>query len=85
MSTRNLVEINLPLHAGADLPEPGKPVLTINGMAVEDVTRVEIRCGVDEITHVTVTFAADIKGKVDAFTEAAKVSLDAPRVEKVRL
>ena len=64
----NRVEINLPFSGPGDLPDPKKPVVSIDGVPLEGVTAISITAGVDEITTVSIDFYAEVFGVVVPFT-----------------
>jgi hypothetical protein len=70
MATNHVV-LNLPAHRGGNLPNPGQPLLTIDGVPIKDIIGVSVQVGeclpevAKGMSMVTVMFYADIEGSLD--------------------
>lgn len=64
---RNRILINVGLTGREEKPEPDLPVVSIDGVAVHNVTGIYIRAGLDQMTEVTLSFHAEVTGTVQGF------------------
>jgi hypothetical protein len=66
---KNHVKFNIGDHGTSDdLPNPGKPIVEINGLAIEMVKAFSIKASAEGQTEVSVTFYAKVEGEL--FVEA---------------
>lgn len=70
----NHVSLNLPVHAGAPLPDPKKAVVTINGVEIEEVLAVSVDASAGAFTKVTITFGAQVGDAVNVPDWAKKAN-----------
>lgn len=63
----HLIELNLPAHLHAPLPNPDKTPVTIDGVPFKHVKSVTVTCGnPNELTTVAVEFYAEVMGTIGA-------------------
>lgn len=59
----NVVAFNIPSHACNERPNKDKPLFTINGDEIDNITYVGFHCDAEDLTQVTVRFYATVEGE----------------------
>jgi hypothetical protein len=64
MSNAHQVVLNLPENPSGELPDPNNAPIVIDGLPLDYVKGVTVKCGEGERTVVTVSFYAEVTGRI---------------------